>query len=111
MGAEQLYSTGMTFKLKPGCYAEYKKAHDELWPEIAAQMRDEGVHMVIYHYEGRLFLHAEAPSQESFECSQAGEDVARWHEYMATLMETDDEGQSIVADLEVAFVFGKFSGE
>jgi L-rhamnose mutarotase len=27
----------MTFKLKPGCYAAYKKAHDELWPEIVAR--------------------------------------------------------------------------
>ena len=106
-----MYATGMTFKLKPGCYAEYKKAHDELWPEIAAQLRDEGVHMVIYHYEGRLFLHAEAPSQEQLERSQAGEDVVRWHAYMATLMATDGEGQSIVKDLEVAFVFGKFAGE
>ena len=29
-----MYSTGMTFKLKPGCYPEYKKAHDELWPDM-----------------------------------------------------------------------------
>ena len=48
----------MTFKLKPGCYAEYKKAHDELWPEIASPMRDGGVAMIIYHYKRRLFLHA-----------------------------------------------------
>ena len=99
----------MTFKLKPGCYAAYKKAHDELWPEIVAPMRDEGISMIIYHYEGRLFLHAEAPSREAFERSQAGPDVARWHAYMATLMATDAEGQSIVEDLEVAFGFGRFA--
>ena len=104
-----MYTTGMTFKLKPGCYAEYKKAHDELWPEIAAPMRQEGVHMIIYEYENRLFLHAEAPSREQFERSQTGEHVARWHAFMATLMETDDEGESIVEDLQVAFVFGKYA--
>lgn len=106
-----MYATGMTFKLKSGCYGEYKKAHDELWPEIAAQMRDEGVDMIIYLYEDRLFLHAEAPSQAHFERSQSGEDVARWHAYMATLMETDAVGESVVDELEVAFVFGKFVGE
>ena len=51
-----MYTTGMTFKLKPGCDAKYKKAHDELWPGIAAQMKGEGVHMIIYEYEDRFFL-------------------------------------------------------
>ena len=106
-----MYTTALTFKLRPGCYAEYKKAHDELWPGIAAQMRDEGVHMIIYEFENRLFLHAEAPSQGHYERSQAGEETARWHAYMATLMETDAEGNSIVEDLEVAFVFGRFADE
>ena len=99
----------MTFKLKPGCYAEYKKAHAELWPEIASPMRDGGVAMIIYHYKRRLFLHAEAPSREAFEHSQTEPDVARWHTYMATLMETDAEGKSVVEELDVAFGFGRFA--
>ncbi len=56
-------------------------------------------------------MHAEAPSQEQYERSQAGEETARWHAYMATLMETDAEGNSIVEDPEVAFVFGRFADE
>ena len=32
-----------TMKLKPGCAAEYKKRHDELWPELARTLRDAGV--------------------------------------------------------------------
>jgi L-rhamnose mutarotase len=106
-----MYTTGMTFKLKPGCYAEYKKAHDELWPGIAAQVKGEGVHMIIYEYEDRLFLHAEAPSKEHFERGQLGEETARWHAYMAKLMATDSAGESIVEDLEVAFVFGRYANE
>ena len=106
-----MYTTGMTVKLKPGGYAEYKKADDELWPRIAAQMKGEGVHMIIYEYEDRLFLHAEAPSKEHFERGQLGEETARWHAYMATLMETDLAGESIVEDLEVAFLFGRYANE
>ena len=30
-----MFKSAMTFALKPGCYDEYKRAHDELWPEIA----------------------------------------------------------------------------
>ena len=43
-----MFSIGLTFKLKPGCYPEYKKAHDELWPEIAETMSDNEIDMVIY---------------------------------------------------------------
>jgi L-rhamnose mutarotase len=30
-------------KLKPGVAAEYKKRHDEIWPELAAELRAAGV--------------------------------------------------------------------
>ena len=30
-------------KLKPGKIAEYKKRHDEIWPELAAELRAAGV--------------------------------------------------------------------
>ena len=32
-----------TMKLKPGFATEYKKRHDELWPELAKALRDAGV--------------------------------------------------------------------
>ena len=101
--------TGQTFKLKPGCYAEYKKAHDELWPGIAEGLRTHGVSMVIHHFEDRLYLFATAPSQRHFEQSQEGAEVDRWSEYMATLMITDGEGRSIVEEMDLAFTFGDFA--
>ncbi|MEM7392058.1 MAG: L-rhamnose mutarotase, partial [Verrucomicrobiota bacterium] len=30
-------------KLNPGCRAEYKKRHDEIWPELVTLLRDAGV--------------------------------------------------------------------
>ena len=30
-----MWSKALTFQLKPGRYPEYKKAHDQLWPEPA----------------------------------------------------------------------------
>jgi L-rhamnose mutarotase len=110
-GVNLMYSVGMTFKLKPGAYPQYKKAHDELWPEIAQKLRDGQVSMAIYSYQDRLFLHAVAPSREHFARSQEGGEVARWHAYMATLMVTDQSGKTIVEELEEAFSFGMFRGE
>ncbi|MBT5057201.1 MAG: L-rhamnose mutarotase [Gemmatimonadetes bacterium] len=104
-----MYTTASTFKLKPGCYAEYKKAHDELWPELAQSFRQHDISMVIHYYEDRLFLFATAPSEQHMEDSHPKEIGAKWHAYMATLMVTDESGESIVEDLEQAFAFGAFA--
>jgi L-rhamnose mutarotase len=104
-----VYTQGQTFTLKPGCYEGYKKAHDELWPELVALMLAQQVSMVIYHHEGRLFLFATAPSRAHLERSHQGPVAQRWAEYMATMLETDDQGRSVVEKLEPAFAFGAFA--
>jgi L-rhamnose mutarotase len=30
-------------KLKPGAVAEYKKRHDEIWPDLAAELKAAGI--------------------------------------------------------------------
>ena len=104
-----MYAMASTFMLRPGCYDEYKKAHDELWPELVESFNEHDVSMVIHHHEGRLFLFATAPSKEHMEKSHPTEIGAKWHAYMATLMVTDEAGETIVEDLETAFSFGMFA--
>mgnify|MGYP002847035386 CR=1 FL=1 len=54
-----MYTIGMTYRLKdPDLYPDYKKAHEELWPEMEEAMRVDEVNMIIYHHHGRLFLFA-----------------------------------------------------
>ena len=106
-----MFKSAMTFALKPGCYDEYKQAHDELWPEIAEGLSENGISMVIHYHKDRLFLFATAPSQDAMEQSHAGEAMTRWQAYMATLMVTDGEGKTVVDPLETAFAFGDFANE
>ncbi len=103
-----MFHTAMTFQLKPGCYDEYKHAHDNLWPDIAASMSDNDVSMVVYHHQGRLFLFATAPSEAHWDRSRVHPALEKWHDYMATLMITDDDGHAVVEDLDEAFAFGTF---
>jgi len=105
-----MFTTGMTFSLKPGCFDEYKKAHDNLWPEIDASMADNDVSMAIYRFGDRLFLFATAPTEEDWDKSRQHPALERWHEYMATLMVTDDNGHAIFEELAEAFLFGMFRG-
>ena len=103
-----MFSIAQTFCLKPGCYAEYKQAHDDLWPEIDLSMAENHVSMAIFLHGERLFLHAVAPTEEEWDRSRQHPALERWHAYMATLMVTDSEGQTIVDELPEAFAFGIF---
>ena len=32
-----------TFAIRPGTEAEYKRRHDEIWPELVADIQDAGI--------------------------------------------------------------------
>ncbi len=104
-----MYRTALTFELLSGAYDEYKQAHDELWPDLAASMSDNGVNMAIYHLRGRLFLFATAPSEAHWGRSRESPALAKWHDYMATLMVTGDDGQVVAENMDEAFLFGDFA--
>ena len=106
-----MYSIGLAMTLRSGAYAEYKKAHDELWPEIADSMSDHDVSMAIYRFGENLIIHAVAPTEEDWNKSRDVPILEKWFEYMATLLETDENGEIIFEDLPEAFAFGVFKGD
>ena len=104
-----MYNTALTFTLKDGAYPGYKKAHDEVWPEIAASMSDNGVNMAIYPHGNKMFLHASAPSKGDWDKSREHPALARWSDFMKQYIVTDEKGDLVFEELEVAFVFGIYA--
>jgi L-rhamnose mutarotase len=37
-------------KLLPGCQEEYKKRHDELWPEMETELKNHGAIIIRYSW-------------------------------------------------------------
>jgi len=106
-----MYSIGLAMTLRPGAYAEYKKAHDELWPEIADSMSDNDVSMAIYRFGENLVIHAVAPTEADWNKSRDVPILEKWFEYMSTLLTTNQEGEIIFEDLPEAFAFGIFKAD
>ena len=102
-------TNGLVLKLRPGCFEEYKKRHDELWPEMAAVMMSLDISSVIYRYGDLLFVLEHAPSQESFEKLGAHPVTPRWNQYMSEVLQTDERGEIIFIPLPLAFSFGLFA--
>jgi L-rhamnose mutarotase len=101
-------AVGLALKLRPGCYEEYKRRHDQLWPELAEAMRQQGISMVIFRFNDYLFVHGTAPSELSWQKMKEHSVTPRWNKYMAEVLETDANGEVIFHDLCLAFSFGQF---
>lgn len=79
-------------QLKPGQVDEYKRRHDDIWPELAQALRDAGIHdYSIFLDEETLHLFAVLKLREG-ETSAALPDLPvmrRWWDSMAPLMEVE----------------------
>lgn len=73
------------FKIKPELKAEYKKTHDEIWPDMEKAIRDSGIrnYSIFFRPDGALFayLEAEDPAR-SFEYIGKQEVNTRWQKAM-----------------------------
>jgi len=103
-----MFSIAQLLKLKPGCEQEYKKRHDELWPEMAEAMRKAGVSMAIYLHENLLFIFATARDQHSWDELERDPVTPRWDRYMSDILEDDARGKTFIKNLKQLFRFGEF---
>jgi L-rhamnose mutarotase len=103
-----MFSIGQLLVLKPGCEQEYKRRHDELWPDLADAMRRAGVNMAIYLHENLLFLFATAASKSLWDALDRDPVTPRWDAYMSDILVSDENGRPLVKDLPLMFGFGEF---
>jgi len=79
-------------KLKPGMVEEYKRRHDDIWPELSDALRDAGIHdYSIFLDEETLHLFAVLklrPGESSAALPELPV-MKRWWDSMAALMEVE----------------------
>ena len=78
-------------KLKPDCVAEYKKRHDEIWPELVQAHTVVGISdYSIYFDEETLTLFAFQKLSDNHTADELKElaILQKWWDRMADLMET-----------------------
>ncbi len=93
-------------KLMPNCKEEYKRRHDEIWPELKKLLLDAGIS------EYFIFLDEESNTLFAFQSingttgSQDLRDqeiVKKWWAYMADLMETNADLSPVSTELSEVF--------
>ena len=81
-----------TITLKPGADpGEYKRRHDELWPEMAAALRGAGIrNYSIFRHGSTLFAYLEVEDFDRMRQALATDATnARWQAYMRDMIEID----------------------
>lgn len=97
---------GFRMKLFPGFKEEYRKRHSEIWPELAAMLKKEGIgnYSIFYDEETNiLFAYQEQSGDNSSQDMGNTEIVKKWWKYMADIMETNPDNSPVTIPLEQVF--------
>ena len=82
-----------TMRLKPGGLAEYRQHHDNIWPELVAQIEKDGIAQItIFEKDPVLFLYSEISDEEAWDRLWHSEIHDKWGAIMDPLMEFNAEG-------------------
>lgn len=98
----------LVMSLKPGCEAEYKKRHDELWPEVAAELKKAGVsdYSIFLHPQSlKLFAVLKRTDNHTMDDLPTTAAIKKWWAYMADIMETNSDNSPVAEPLEQMFHF------
>jgi len=98
--------TGFKMILKKGFEAEYKKRHDEIWPELSKAIADAGiVNYTIFLDEETNALYAYHEIKGNSAANDLGklDIVKKWWAYMADIMETNPDNSPVSIPLKEVF--------
>ncbi len=95
-------------KLKAGAADEYKRRHDEIWPEIIALLREHGFSdysIFLDEQTSTLFAVYKASSLDtaSNDALRLSETMQRWWAYMTDLVEFKEDRMPDTHPLKMVF--------
>jgi L-rhamnose mutarotase len=93
-------------KLKPGFEVEYRRRHDEIWPELVRELEAAGVSdYSIYLDERTLFLFAFQKLKDHNSSAALPDQpiVKKWWKHMADIMDTNPDSSPVSIPLKEVF--------
>ena len=93
-------------KLKPGFKDEYKKRHDEIWPELKGLLKQNGISDYTIFLDEETNILFAVQQQDGNQSSQdlgKTEIVQKWWAYMADIMDSNPDNSPVSAPLQEVF--------
>lgn len=100
--------TRMAFKMKlfRGKEAEYKKRHDEIWPQLQSLLKGAGINdysIFLDEETSTLFGVLRITDTSNMDTLPQQEIMQRWWAYMADIMETNEDKSPVSIPLKEVF--------
>jgi L-rhamnose mutarotase len=93
-------------KLHPGMEAEYRRRHDEIWPELVELLHQAGVSDYSIHLDREsniLFGVLKRPTDHTMASLPDHPVMKKWWAHMADIMESNPDNSPIQSDLVTVF--------
>jgi len=88
------------------CYGEYKRRHDELWPELAEELKRHGAQnysIFLDEASGQLFAYVEIATEERWAAMAQTPICQKWWAYMKDIMQTNEDNSPVTVPLRDVF--------
>lgn len=95
-----------TMQLHPGRAEEYKRRHDNIWPELVALLKEAGISDYSIHLDPEthvLFGVLQLRGDHGMDSLPETEIMQRWWAHMADIMDTHSDNEPIVKPLQPMF--------
>ena len=92
--------------LKPGCEEEYKKRHDEIWPELLEILKEAGISDYSIHLDHETnILFGTLMRIESHNMADLPNKyiMKKWWTHMADIMQTYPNNEPVITELTPVF--------
>ncbi len=93
-------------QLLPGNEAEYKKRHDEIWPELSGLLKQAGISEYSIFLDDEtngLFGFLKVEDQEQLDSLPTQIIMQKWWAYMSDIMETNLDSSPVTTPLKEVF--------
>lgn len=92
-------------RLKAGAGQEYKKRHDEIWPELATLLKNNGIsdYSIFLDEETNILFAVQQKDGASSQDLGTTVIMQKWWAYMADIMETNPDSSPVSIKLEQVF--------
>jgi len=93
-------------KLHPGKTEEYKRRHDEIWPELKALLKGAGIEdysIFLDEETNSLFGVLKITDPKNMESLPHQEVMQRWWKYMGDVMESNADNSPVSVPLKEVF--------
>ena len=98
----------VAFKMKlfKGNETEYKKRHDEIWPELSKLLKEKGISeysIFLDEETGYLFGVLKIPDRRKLDELPSHPVMKKWWAYMKDVMESDPDNSPVSVPLQEVF--------